>query len=160
MASSNSAGVKVMTIAGRMARERERCIGMTDEERAYRAKYIKSLELAPEEPITPKGYYEACYNPIRRFYMAPLNQVEGLLSPVVGAFSAKVIRLVTGRILMGITGIYVGWYYFKYHTATWERQSGWRVLPTREARLPGTKDYKGLEKRKNFATDNFENSPI
>ncbi|XP_017882960.1 uncharacterized protein LOC108626665 [Ceratina calcarata] len=160
MESSNSGGVKVITIAGRMARERERCIGMTDEERAYRARYVKSLELAPGEPITPKGYYEAYYNPIRRFYMAPLNQVEKLLAPAVGDFSARVIRFTTGRILMGITGIYVGWYYFKYHTYTWERQSGWRICPTRDARLPGTKDYKGLEKRTIFATDNFENSPI
>lgn len=160
MAASNSGGVKVMTIAGRMARERERCIGMTDEERAYRARYLKSLELGPGEPIVPKGYYEACYNPIRRFYMAPLNQVEKLLTPAVGAFPARVIRLATGKILMGITGIYVAWYYFKYNTCTWERQSGWRILPTREARLPGTKGYEGLEKRKIFATDGFENSPI
>lgn len=83
MASSNSGGVKVMSIGGRLVRERERLIGMTDEERAWRARYLKSQILAPEEPLNTTEYYRHCYNPLRRFYRIPLNALEGLLTPLM-----------------------------------------------------------------------------
>lgn len=83
MASSNTGGVRPMAIGGRMVRERERLIGMTDEERAWRARYLKSQILAPEEPIIPEGFEKEYYNPFRRFYRMPLNKVESLLTPVV-----------------------------------------------------------------------------
>lgn len=40
------------------------------------------------------------------------------------------------------------------------KQSGWRMIKTRDAAIPETKNYKGLEKLKAFATNGFENSPI
>lgn len=38
---SETGGVRPMGIAGRMVRERERLVGMTDAERAWRAQYLK-----------------------------------------------------------------------------------------------------------------------
>lgn len=75
-------GDRPMSIGRRMVSERERMLGMTDEERAWRKKWLKAQELAPEEPIIPKGYYEQMYNPLRRFYMIPLNKFENMLEPV------------------------------------------------------------------------------
>lgn len=79
---SHSGGVKVMAIQGRMASERERMIGMTDAERAWRAKWIKDQELHGE-PIVPKDYYKERYNPIRRFYRFPLDKFEAAIAPVI-----------------------------------------------------------------------------
>ncbi|XP_076302954.1 uncharacterized protein LOC143221367 [Lasioglossum baleicum] len=160
MASSDSGGVKVISIGGRVTDVRERLIGMTDEERAWRAKYLKSQILAPEEPITTKEYYKNLYNPIRRFYRAPLNQVESLLTPLMGSTRALVTRHVIANLLMSIVAVYGGWYYMKYNTATWMRQSGWRIIKTPPAQIPGAKNYQGLIKPKQFATSGFENSPI
>ncbi|CAK9830682.1 hypothetical protein ANTRET_LOCUS7811 [Anthophora retusa] len=160
MASSDTSGVKAMNIGGRLVKERERLIGMTDDERAWRARYLKSLNLAPDEPVIPKDYYKEYYNPLRRMYRIPLNAFEAALAPAIGATAANVTRLATARLLMGIIGIYGGWYYFKYHTATWMKQSGWRVLKMRDAEYPCEKNYPGLVKPTRWATDGFENSPI
>lgn len=83
MAASPTGGVKPMNIGGRLVRERERLIGMTEEERAWRARYLKSQILAPEEPLTTKEYYRHYYNPLRRFYRIPLNALERLLTPLM-----------------------------------------------------------------------------
>lgn len=66
-------GVKPMTITGRMTRERERCIGMSDEERRWRAQWLKDQELSPREPVHVDELTKAIRNPIRRFYTRPLN---------------------------------------------------------------------------------------
>ncbi|XP_003706389.1 NADH dehydrogenase (ubiquinone) B17 subunit [Megachile rotundata] len=163
MASSNSGGVTVVTLGGRMARERERLIGMTDEERAYRAKFLKSLELAPEEPIIPKNFNKEYYNPLRRLYMAPLNKFESAITPMVGDCAAYAIRTLLGRSIIGIFVIYGGWYYYRYNTATWMRQSGWRVMRDRETVFPGTPEFPkitGPKKPNEYATFGFEKSPI
>lgn len=83
MASSVSGGVKPMSVGGRLVSERERLIGMTEEERAWRARYLKSHILAPEEPLKTKEYYRHYYNPLRRFYRIPLNAFERLLTPLM-----------------------------------------------------------------------------
>lgn len=44
MKSSDTGGVKPMPIEGRMARERERLLGMTPEERKWRGKYIVPIK--------------------------------------------------------------------------------------------------------------------
>lgn len=162
MSSSYSGGVRPISIAGRVGTERERLIGMTDEERAWRARYLKSQILAPEEPIIPEGYYKEFYNPIRRFYRAPMNALESTLSGIVGPVPAFVIRGVTGRLMMGIVGLYCGWYYFKYNTAQWTRVSGWKVIVSRPVLLPGDKDFSNykIKKPQEYATLGFENSPI
>ncbi|KMQ97820.1 exosome complex exonuclease rrp42 [Lasius niger] len=76
-------GDRPMTIVRRVGRERERMLGMTDEERAWRKKWLDAQKLAPEEPVTPKGYYEEMYNPIRRFYSAPMNKVQNMMEPLM-----------------------------------------------------------------------------
>lgn len=38
---SETGGARPMAIAGRMVRERERLVGMTDAERAWRSQYLK-----------------------------------------------------------------------------------------------------------------------
>lgn len=79
--SSETGGVKPMTIQGRMARERERCIGMTDAERAWRAQYLKDQILTEREPVYVKELHEQFRNPIRRFYMQPLDKL--ILNPLI-----------------------------------------------------------------------------
>lgn len=76
--SSNTGYVKPMTIKGRMYRERERCIGMTDAERSWRAQYLKDQILTEREPV----YVEELHirNPIRSFYLRPLDKL--LLEPL------------------------------------------------------------------------------
>lgn len=75
---SDTGGVKPMTIKGRMYRERERCIGMTDSERSWRAQYLKDQILTEREPVFVKELYSR--NPIRSFYMRPLDKL--LLEPL------------------------------------------------------------------------------
>lgn len=94
---SATGGVKPMSIAGRMVRERERLQGMSEEERAWRAQWLKDQVLAPDEPVVPPNYYYERYNILRRIYMAPLNKVEAVLEkPLVNACPLPVISSVVG----------------------------------------------------------------
>lgn len=79
--SSDTGGVKPMTIQGRMARERERCIGMTDAERAWRSQWLKDQILTEREPVYVKELHQQFRNPIRRFYMQPLDKF--ILEPLI-----------------------------------------------------------------------------
>lgn len=78
---SETSGVKPMTIAGRMVRERERCIGMTPDERAWRAQWLKDQILTEREPVYVKELHEQFRNPIRRFYLRPLDKI--ILEPLI-----------------------------------------------------------------------------
>lgn len=70
-----------MTIGGRMVRERERCIGMTPEERAWRAQYLKDQILTDREPVYVKELHEQFRNPFRRLYLRPLDKL--ILEPLI-----------------------------------------------------------------------------
>lgn len=72
-----------MAIAGRMVSERERLLGMSAEERAWRAQWVKDQRLAPHEPVYVPELIRAKFNPIRRFYRAPLEAVYTTLTPVL-----------------------------------------------------------------------------
>lgn len=72
-----------MGIAGRMVRERERLLGMSTEERAWRKQYLLDQHLAPNEPVYVPEYWAERTNPIRRLYQAPLNQLYQLYKPIV-----------------------------------------------------------------------------
>ncbi|XP_012276085.1 NADH dehydrogenase [ubiquinone] 1 beta subcomplex subunit 6 [Orussus abietinus] len=160
---SPSGGVAPMAIAGRMVRERERLIGMTDEERAWRAQWLKDQVLAPEEPIVPKGYYEARYNPIRRFYRAPLEKLQQSLVGSVGLHKAEFIRHFIGKTGLIILGLWSITYYFKYNTNDWTRKGGWKVSFSREKIFPSDKNFPHYEKRSKpseYGTHKFHNSPI
>lgn len=82
MAATETGGVKPMAIAGRMVRERERLIGMTDDERAWRKQWLKDLELHHGPKKVPALEKELT-NPIRRFYRMPLDKLCDALTPVM-----------------------------------------------------------------------------
>lgn len=144
---SDTGGVKPMSIAGRFVRERERLLGMTDAERAFRKQWLKDQELSPNEPRLVPEYYKEMYNPIRRAYRWPLNTVQKLIEPMVGAQRAFSIRYFSGKILMGITFAYMVTYYFKYNANDWTRKGGWRTKASRKAVLEGDPNYPQLSDR-------------
>lgn len=80
---AQTAGVKPMAIAGRVQIERERCLGMTEAEKAWRKQWLKDQILAPNEPVYVEEYWKERTNPIRRFYRAPLNKVFAALTPML-----------------------------------------------------------------------------
>lgn len=82
----STGGVQPMGIAGRMVRERERLLGMSTEERAWRAQWLKDQHLAPNEPVHVPEYWRERYNPIRRFYRAPLDKLYNVLKPALVSF--------------------------------------------------------------------------
>lgn len=134
---SNTGGVKPMTITGRMVRERERLLGMSPEERAWRAQWLKDQQLSHHEPRHVPEYWKERLNPIRRFYRAPLDLVQKGLTPVLvclngdairairlcngmvffsqGVEWAHAIRFWTGKMALIGFSIYAGAYYFKYN---------------------------------------------
>lgn len=80
---SETSGVKPFPIAGRMVRERERCIGMTAEERAWRKQFLKDQVLSHNEPRHVAEYWRERTNPIRRLYKFPLDVMHRALTPVL-----------------------------------------------------------------------------
>lgn len=80
---SDTGGTKPFSIQGRLARERERLLGMSDKERAWRRQWIKDQELSPNEPRYVPEYYKERYNPIRRAYKMPLDIAFKPLIPVL-----------------------------------------------------------------------------
>ncbi|KAL7040587.1 hypothetical protein ACKWTF_000451 [Chironomus riparius] len=84
---SETNGVKPFPIAGRMVRERERCIGMTDEERAWRKQFLKDQVISDKEPRFVAEYWKERTNPIRRLYKFPLDTVQKALTPMLVSFS-------------------------------------------------------------------------
>ncbi|XP_071634876.1 uncharacterized protein Nd-b17 [Temnothorax longispinosus] len=155
-------GDRPMSIVRRVGRERERMLGMTDEERAWRKKWLDAQKLAPEEPVMPKGYYEQMYNPIRRFYMAPMNKVQNMLEPFIGKTSAYVLRHTLTRMAMGTFAVYCIYYHLKYNRMNWTRNGGWKITVSRQKMYPDNKDLNALYKTegKQFYVNDFDKSPI
>jgi len=73
-------------IAGRMVSERERLVGMTDAERAWRAQWLKDQHLAPNEPRFVPELQKEGVNVIRRMYRWPLDTIFKALMPVLVNF--------------------------------------------------------------------------
>lgn len=74
---------RAISIAGRMVFERERLLGMSEKERAWRKQWLKDQVLDHDEPREPANYYEERFNPLRRFYRWPLEQLERALRPQI-----------------------------------------------------------------------------
>jgi len=139
---AETGGVKPMSLGGRLIHERERLAGMTDEERAWRKKWLLDQNLTPREPVYIPGDSKELLNPIRRAYKAPLNVVFfKFLQPLMGVEAATVFRFYTGKICLGVMGIYLTYYYFKYNTNNWERKGGWRIITSRTSVYPGEEGY-------------------
>uniref|UniRef100_A0A7R9P163 NADH dehydrogenase [ubiquinone] 1 beta subcomplex subunit 6 n=2 Tax=Timema TaxID=61471 RepID=A0A7R9P163_9NEOP len=160
---SDTDGLKPFPIEGRMARERERLVGMSDEERAWRKQWIKDQVLAPNEPRHVPEYYKELLNPIRRAYRLPLDLAFKPLEPLLGERRAFIARYFTGKFLMAIFSVYAGFYYFKYNTNDWTRKGGWRVISSRKAVNPGDAEYPWVPDRtspSDYAARGFKQSPI
>lgn len=67
---AQTAGVHPFPIAGRVASARERALGMTDTERAWRKQWLQDQILDPNEPCDIPEYWKERTNPIRRIYTA------------------------------------------------------------------------------------------
>ncbi|KAI8119448.1 hypothetical protein FF38_06869 [Lucilia cuprina] len=159
---SPTGGVKPMTIAGRMVRERERLVGMSDEERAWRKQWLKDLELH-HEPKKVAALEKELTNPIKRFYRAPLDGLHKALTPVIGHQRAWAIRFWTGKVALFGTFVYAATYYFKYNQNDWTRKGGWRVITSRKACNPGDEGFPKLSERSqpgDYAARGFKQSPI
>ncbi|KAK0081273.1 hypothetical protein PV326_007752 [Microctonus aethiopoides] len=159
---SQTGGVQPMSIAGRMVSERERLLGMSPEERAWRAQWLKDQHLAPDEPKINPEYYRIRYNPIRRFYRAPLDKLENALLPKYGPNVAYFWRHLISKTFFIFVGITWATYYFKYKASDWTRLSGLKVTKSRPILLPGDPGYPNFYRKKDneYATHGFENSPI
>ncbi|XP_018565557.1 uncharacterized protein LOC108906705 [Anoplophora glabripennis] len=160
---SQTGGVKPMSITGRLTSERERLLGMTDEERAFRKQWLKDQELSPNEPRKVPEMYKATYNPIRRLYRAPLDLLGKALEPALGAQRALTIRYWSGKALLGIAGAYWFTYYFKYCANDWTRKGGWKVVQSRTAVVEGDPDYPKLSDRsepRDYADRGFKNMDL
>lgn len=72
-----------MNIGTRFVSERERCVGMTDADRAWRRQYLLDQELAANEPKFVPELWNETHNPIKRFYRAPLDKTFAMLQPVL-----------------------------------------------------------------------------
>lgn len=159
---AQTAGVKPMAIAGRVAIERERCLGMTDVERAWRKQWLKDQILAPNEPVHVEEYWRERTNIFRRIYRMPLDKIYSMLTPVLGASRAADYRYITGKLgLIGV-GILCGHYYFKYNGNDWTKKGGWRVHKSKPLVLPGQAGfpYRSGFKPDDYATQGFKKSPI
>lgn len=151
-----------MNIAGRMARERERMLGMSDEERAWRKRFLKH-QILVDEPVTPPNYYKLRYNPIKRFFRFPMDMFQKAITPIMGPSKAELLRMTVSTMGRTIFFAYYAFYYIKYNTRDWTQKGAWRFYLTRPAVLPGDKDFpkhKHVTDPKEFYTLRFEKSPI
>lgn len=144
---SDTGGVKPMSIAGRLVSERERLVGMTDAERAFRAQWLKDQHLSPNEPYFVPEMYKETHNPIRRFYRAPLDKFRTMIEPMVGADRALKIRYFTGKFFMLAAFGYGATYYFKYNGHDWTKKGGWNVVQSRKSVLEGDPGYPQVSDR-------------
>lgn len=67
---AQTAGVHPFPIAGRVALARERALGMTSIERAWRKQWLQDQILDANEPCDVPEYWKERTNPIRRIYKA------------------------------------------------------------------------------------------
>jgi len=145
---SDTGGVKPMRLGTRLISERERCIGMTEEERLYRKQYLKDLELSPNEPRPVPEMYKFFYNPIRRLYRAPLEAMQVAITPILGAKRAYTVRYFTGKFAIGLFATYCAAYYFKYNANDWTRTGGWSVSHAKQSCFEGEEGYPFVPNKK------------
>uniref|UniRef100_A0A6V7HZ84 Uncharacterized protein n=1 Tax=Bracon brevicornis TaxID=1563983 RepID=A0A6V7HZ84_9HYME len=159
---SYTGGVKPMTITGRMIFERERCIGMSAEERAWRAQWLKDQVLAPDEPKFNPEYYKQRYNILRRFYRAPMDRFERALTPKIGLEFAQCCRHLISKTFFTVVGSLCVLYYFKYNQSDWTRKSGLKVSMSRQKMFPGDPGFPNYATKtdREYASFGFEKSPL
>lgn len=160
---SYTGGVKPMNIAGRYISERERLYGMTDAERAFRRQWLKDQILSPNEPKPVPELYKALHNPIRRFYRWPMEKLQALLTPKLGAEGAQFVRFATSRSAMAILGVYYFVYYAKYNSNNWTSRSGWMTKTSRFAVDKGDPSFPKVSDRtkpSDYASKGFNKNTL
>ncbi|XP_018324737.2 uncharacterized protein LOC108736705 [Agrilus planipennis] len=145
---SETGGVKPMSIAGRFIRERERLLGMSDEERKWRAQWLKDQQLTPNEPKHVPELYKEKYNFIRRAYKAPLDKLASVLEPTLGHDRTVKYRYFTGKFFLGLYLTLGAFYYFKYNSYDWTYKGGWKVMHSRKSVLPGDPNWPEVSDKK------------
>nr|XP_027194597.1 uncharacterized protein LOC113789278 [Dermatophagoides pteronyssinus] len=137
-AHSPSSGVLHTSIEGAFSNERAR-LGptFTETDRQWRIKYLESQNLHPAEPFEVPELSKVHYNPIRRFYRWPLDQLEKFLRNHMQTHNAVFTRKIIGGTLIGYFTLLTIWYQLNYNVPNWEYKKGYRIFYTREAVMPG-----------------------
>lgn len=78
---SETGGVLPIDLEGRHRFVRQRLTNMTDEERAFRRKFLHDQHIHPDEPVVVPEIYQELYNPIRRAYRIPGDALQSFLTP-------------------------------------------------------------------------------
>lgn len=81
--SHETGGVLPIDLEGRHRFVRQRLTNMTDEERAFRRKFLHDQHLSQDEPVAVPEMYKELYNPIRRAFRAPMNVFQEWLVPKI-----------------------------------------------------------------------------
>lgn len=133
--SSQSGGVRIMWLESRFWYDRER-LGpdFDDDWRAYRVKYLKSLELDPREPVHVPEYELDCINPIRRFYQKGGDLIESGLKKVfkLNHYESQTYRITISRLFMAYLGMCSLYYFTRYTHRRWFDRDGpviWQTKP-------------------------------
>lgn len=80
---SETGGILPIDLEGRHRNVRQRLTNMTDEERAFRRKFLHDQHLGQDEPVAVPEIYQQLYNPIRRAFRAPMNAFQDFLAPKI-----------------------------------------------------------------------------
>ena len=145
---SETGGVKAIPIEGRFHSQRERLAGgFTDADRAWRKQFLND-QILHNEPAEPTWFYKERYNPIRRAYRWPLETLFKKLEPTLGENWTLALRYWTGKMSLGLLGVYAGYYIFKYRSNEWYTPSGWTSVTSKPFRPLGHPDFAKVEEMK------------
>jgi len=91
--SNETDGKLPIDLEGRHRFVRQRLTNMTDEERAFRRKFLHDQHLSHDEPVVVPEMYEELYNPIRRTFRAPMNVFQDILTPKIVSVPYRLKKL-------------------------------------------------------------------
>lgn len=120
-------GVRTVWIESRFWYDRERLLPDFDDDwRKYRAKYLHSLNLHPNEPVHVPQWELHMINPIRRFYMKPGDLIEKHIikrfittdAPRAEKYRSNVRNLFVAYVVASLAYYYVRFNYKKWETDT------------------------------------------
>lgn len=138
---SHGSGVRVMWIESRFWYDRERLSPDFDQDwREYRAKYLHSLNLHPNEPVYVPEYEKFMINPIRRFYMKGGDWLE---KNIIQRFVTKerhwssTFRVCMTRSVLCYFLAVSAYYYVRYNHKKWDVIGGPEIYKSAPVVTPG-----------------------
>lgn len=138
-------GVRAIWIESRFWYDRERLGPDFDQDwRSYRARYLKSLELDPREPVHVPEYERDLINPIRRFYMKGGDFIENKIIKLFvpnDKYKSALHRVTCTRLFMSWLLIMGGYYWTYYHRKIWEENYGALLYISRPITYPGAHNW-------------------